>query len=88
MLECPCLDKIIINATKISPAEDINAYMRYVMLGLYGEYWLGGEAMLHRWCYSIVELKFLLRNLGFSKVERYEPYFHIKERDMRIVAAK
>jgi hypothetical protein len=84
-LECPCLDKIRIHLNSNERSEH---WFRMTLFGLYGEYWTGHEAMLHKWCYSASELLNLLTKAGFKGPTLYHPQFHQPDRDMRVVARK
>jgi SAM-dependent methyltransferase len=86
ILELPCLDKIIgiFNAAikqGIEPPEALT------MGGLYGDLSQRSQAMAHRWCYSIGEMKSLMEGLGLE-VKMAPTQTHIAVRDMRLEGTK
>ncbi len=86
VLEVPCLDKIIGIFNKavqqgIPPPENMT------MGGLYGDLSQRSEAMSHRWCYSIGELKHMMESCGLE-TEMKPPQTHIAVRDMRLEGRK
>jgi predicted SAM-dependent methyltransferase len=85
VIECPCLDKIRVHLN--SEKRDIH-WFRLTMIGLYGEYWRGDIAMLHKWCYSAQELLNIMHKAGMQGPVLMEPQFHQPNRDMRVVARK
>lgn len=82
VIEVPCLDKIaqnIINGEK---------NMRLTVLGIFGDPRDPKPGMMHQWSYTKDELRDILLQCGYSKVEIKEPHFHVQERDMRVEAIK
>jgi predicted SAM-dependent methyltransferase len=55
--------------------------------GLYGDPSYKDPAMVHKWCYSYDEIKFVVSKAGF-KVRFAVPQFHFPARDMRVEARK
>ena len=85
-LECPCLDKIADSLQRFDYGNE--SWLRATLSGLYGDYWLGHDAMMHKWCYSKGELRFLLEDAGLKQVQALEPLYHQAVRDMRLVGRK
>jgi ubiquinone/menaquinone biosynthesis C-methylase UbiE len=81
-LELPCLDKIA--GLLSSGVEDFTK----TLFGLYGDVRLGRPEMLHQWCWSKKEIKQVLESVGFVDIEVVDPFFHYKDRDMRVIARK
>jgi ubiquinone/menaquinone biosynthesis C-methylase UbiE len=86
-IEVPCLDRIIRNFTAYKNL-DYDTLCRLTMTGLYGEFWHVDPNMIHKWCYAINELVYLVKQAGFKEVEWGDPVFHMKQRDMRITGFK
>lgn len=82
VLELPCLDKIV----EMIQAKEKN--IRLTLLGLYGDPREEREGMEHKWGWSMDELTWQLRAVGFENIEFPEPCFHIPARDMRCVSYK
>lgn len=81
-LEMPCLDKVITHMAAGNPD------FRMTMFALYGDVRIGRPEMLHQWCWSKKEIVTVFESAGFTEIEVTEPFFHIPDRDMRIVARK
>lgn len=82
VLEMPCLDKIakmIVNGEK---------NMVKTLFGLYGDVRLKRKEMSHLWCWSVDEITKTLLKCGFVDIKILCPFFHLKDRDMRIEANK
>lgn len=82
VLELPCLDKMV----ELLVAKEKN--IRLTLLGLYGDPREQREGMEHKWGWSMEELDWQLKGVGFERVEFTEPKFHIPKRDMRCTAYK
>jgi predicted SAM-dependent methyltransferase len=81
VLEMPCFNKVLhwLRQDKLDP--------RLTMFPLYGDPGTHkGEHDLHKWCWSMEEIKGLLEGNGFKDVEILEPEYHVKQRDMRVMA--
>lgn len=81
VIEVPCMDKIISNYNK--GADD----PRLTFLGIFGEQIAGLPEMVHKWCYSKIQLSMIFKRIGFE-YEIKEPIYHLKQRDMRIEGIK
>jgi len=82
ILELPDLNKILL-WFKI---KSINSQMTF--WGLYGDPNHKNPAMCHKWAYTFNMLEGLLSEIGFINIKEEIPQFHVKERDMRIIAFK
>lgn len=87
VLEMPCFDKIcvflahtIIDRAPIDP--------RMTLWGLYGDPSYKNPEMMHKWCYSWVELEEMLQDIGLERIRREKPQTHQVHRDMRMTAVK
>lgn len=79
VLELPCLNKIaqlIVNGAN-NPA--------ITLFGIFGDIREPDPNMRHQWCYTKEEITAILKECGFS-AEVEEPVFHMKKRDMRVIA--
>lgn len=82
-MEMPSLDKILaLFATGTN--EDFNT----AYLGLYGDWSTERDEMIHKWTYSEGQIMKVLQIAGFRMASIHEPEFHVKRRDMRVVAIK
>lgn len=80
VMEVPCLDKVTKHLA--AGSSDFN----YTLFALYGDVRLTDRPeMMHKWCYSQKEIVKLLNDFGFRNIQIEEPFFHLKERDMRVV---
>lgn len=86
VLEVPCLDKII-GIFNAGIQKGVAAPENLTMGGLYGDLSQRSEAMCHRWCYSIAELKDMMESCGME-VEIKPTQTHISVRDMRLEGRK
>ncbi len=86
VLELPCLDKII-GIFNVAIQKGIEPPENLTMGGLYGDLSQRSEAMAHRWCYSINELKSMMEACGLE-VEMKPTQTHISVRDMRLEGRK
>jgi hypothetical protein len=46
------------------------------------------HTMQHKWCYSKAEIGALFAEAGFQNVQFEEPFFHLPQRDLRVVGIK
>jgi predicted SAM-dependent methyltransferase len=83
VMEMPDLDKVrhLLDSPDIM---DTNL----ALLGLYGDWSKKRPEMTHKWCYSAEMLTNLLKAAGYRKTMIHEPEFHVKRRDLRVVAIK
>lgn len=82
VIEVPCLDKIaqlIVNGEK---------NMRLTTMGLFGDPRDTKPDMLHKWCWSKLELTDTLVGVNFQDIQVHEPIFHLAVRDMQLTARK
>jgi len=87
IIEVPCLDKILWLFNKyISEKKQIN--MQKTMYALYGDPVYKDETMVHKWCFSVMELTELFQDVGFHDVHHSEPEWHVATRDIRITGTK
>lgn len=82
IMELPCLDKVSMHLA--SGCKDFTK----TLFALYGDVRLNRPEMLHQWCWSKHEIESVVKNIGFVNIEISEPFFHIRDRDMRITAYK
>lgn len=83
IMEMPSLDKmaqLIVNG---------ETNTRLTLLGIFGDPrdWEKRPLMRHEWSWTNVELEEVLTKAGFE-VEFAQPVFHIKIRDLRVIARK
>jgi len=83
VMEMPDLDKV----RHLLDSPDI-LDTNLALLGLYGDWSKKRPEMTHKWCYSGEMLTELLRVAGYRKTAIHEPEFHVKQRDLRVVAIK
>jgi SAM-dependent methyltransferase len=87
VVECPCLDKILmLFADAIAAGKPVD--QRLTLWGLYGDPTYKDPAMCHNWCFAKHELAQLLTNAGIKDLRSEMPRTHRKERDMRFVGIK
>lgn len=87
VIEVPCLDKVIKIFTHfIKTKTQIDA--QSTMYRLYGDPKYREPAMVHKWCFSVGELKALLSEAGLKGVQYEEPHYHHPDCDMRITGVK
>lgn len=60
---------------------------KYGLRGLYGGH-KSLEGQEHRWGWTFITINKLLEEVGFSKVVKERPIFHVPKRDTRVVAVK
>ncbi len=81
VLEMPCLDKI---AQMVVDGEE---NVKLTLFGIFGDVREPSPYMRHQWCYTQKEIKLILEECGFA-AEVTQPVFHVKRRDMRVIAVK
>lgn len=81
-IECPCLDKIV----KLMDVPNIPPYL--TMWGLYGDPRLNDPLMMHRWCFTMGQLRRLMTAAGLVDIRLEPTQFHSSIRDMRLVGVK
>lgn len=87
VLECPCLDKIL--AIYFNAMERGKAPPKELTIqGLFGNPAYKSEAMAHKWCYSLLEMRDVLTQVGFTQIKQAEPKTHVAGRDMRLECIK
>jgi predicted SAM-dependent methyltransferase len=81
-IECPCLEKImaLFNVPEIPP------YMTF--WGLYGDPRLEDPLMMHKWCYTRIQMTKAFAQAGLVDIRHEPPRFHQPARDMRVVGVK
>ena len=84
ILEMPCKDKVfMIIKSSYSDNENLTLW------AMYGDpSTIRTEQDLHKWLWSVRDIRTLLDQAGFSKVEIFEPEYHVAIRDMRVEAKK
>lgn len=82
VMEMPCLDKV---ASLIALGEK---NLRLTLFALYGDPARPEPEMQHKWCWSVDEITKQLLFSGFVDVKIEQPIFHVRERDMRVIATK
>ena len=86
VLELPCLDKIVsIFHHCIKTQQELPENL--TLWGLYGDPKYANPAMVHRWCYSMTELRDMMELNGL-KVEILPAQTHQPVRDMRLEGVK
>ena len=87
IIEVPCFDKVVglINHYANS-GKPLNHQMTY--WALFGDPGYEAPEMVHKWCFTINELRHLMHKVGLYDVEVQEPQYHVKQRDMRVVGTK
>ena len=82
VLELPCMDKISLMLYRNPNSTD-------AMHGLFGDPCSQNNVEdLHKWCWRMVDIRQILLDAGFGRVDILEPQFHFKRRDMRVEAVK
>ena len=82
VIEVPCLDKI---AQLIVDGEK---NIRLTTMGLFGDPRDLKPDMMHKWCWSKLELTDTLVGVNFQDIQVHEPIFHMPQRDMQLTARK
>lgn len=88
ILELPCMDKVFSYiASKMNAKEPLAMHM------VWNPLWGGlghnkSPAMVHKWGYTVGQIKALLREVGFTDIKLEEARYHFPERDMRVVGFK
>ena len=86
VLELPCLDKIYL-LMKHHIEGGIEMPVNLTLWGLYGNPEYFQPTMVHRWCYSIAELKQMMEDRGLA-VKLAQATTHQPVRDMRLEGTK
>lgn len=87
ILELPCMNKVFkYIADCMNAGKDLNLQMTW--LALWGNPAYNSVEMCHKWGYTKQQLIDLLEEAGFIGIKIEEPRYHVKERDMRIIAYK
>lgn len=82
IMELPCMDKILLILYRNPDSVD-------AMRGLFGEPTSQNNVEdLHKWCWRMIDIRQILLDAGFKRVDVLEPQFHFKKRDMRVEAIK
>jgi predicted SAM-dependent methyltransferase len=79
-LEMPCLDNVIALWNAGYRHDDLIGRALFGMAE--------PNTMQHKWCYSKAEIGALFAEAGFQNVQFEEPFFHLPQRDLRIVGIK
>ena len=79
-LEMPCLDNVIALWNAGYRHDDLIGRALFGMPE--------PDTMRHHWCYSKAEIGALLTEAGFQNVRFEEPFFHIPQRDLRVLGFK
>jgi len=80
VMEFPCLDKVA--KYVMAGSKDLSK----TLFALYGDVRLKRPEMLHRWCWSETEILKVLGSCGFVDSHTCEPFFHMPDRDIRVIA--
>lgn len=83
VIELPCWDKVQVHIKKDGP-ENMTRWALYGDPSTHKD----GIPALHKWCWSMGEMDWILKGSGFKRVEHETPKFHQPSRDMRLVAYK
>ena len=87
ILELPCMDKVLrYLAEAFRTQQPIWAQMTW--WALWGDPRYQDTAMCHKWGYSEEMLRTTLAAAGFEQIAVQPPRYHVKQRDMRMVARK
>lgn len=81
-LECPCLEKVL----KLMEVPACPPNLTF--WALYGDPRHKSPEMMHRWCYSALQLQKLMTAAGLVEVHQEPARFHHPVRDMRVVGFK
>lgn len=100
IIEMPCLNMIIdilhehptVDGLpdvwyKLPDGRTVNKHID-AMGGLYGEQDPKKPHMIHKWCYTSMELREVLESAGFSNIVFRDPQFHRPFRDLRVEVMK
>ena len=83
----PCMDKVFgYIARCVQKHENMAPFM--TTHALFGDPKHEDPAMMHRWIYSIHEMRELLTNAGMREIEFCAPRYHFPGRDMRLESIK
>jgi predicted SAM-dependent methyltransferase len=79
-LEMPCLDNVIALWNQGHRNDDLIGRALFGMPE--------PDTMRHHWCYSKQQIGTMLVEAGFENVRFEEPFFHLPQRDLRVVGSK
>lgn len=87
ILELPSMLKVM-HYLKACLEQQQPFWMQMSWWALWGDPKYQDPAMCHKWGYTEVMLQRLLEDVGFTDVRIETPRYHVKQRDMRLVATK
>lgn len=81
-VECPSFEKVLAlaNVPQVPP--------NYTHWALYGDPRYKDPLMMHKWCFSQVQIVRAFQQVGFVEIHAEPPKHHVPIRDMRIVGTK
>jgi predicted SAM-dependent methyltransferase len=87
ILELPSMDKICyyINTCLLT---DRQMEENFMWNALWGDPNKKSEEMNHKWGYTFLQMKKLLKSVGFRNVTHLDPLYHLQSRDMRVETIK
>lgn len=88
ILELPCLDKIFEYITKCVTKHQGRYQAQMVQWAFWGDPRYQSEPMTHKWGYTMENLREKAAKAGLTKIAIGNPRYHVKVRDMRLVAQK
>ena len=87
VIEVPCLDRVLgLFYHAIEHGKPIN--VQATMWRLYGDPGYEDPNMVHKWIFSVSELKQLMEQAGLHDVEVSAPHYHHPQADMRVTGIK
>ena len=87
VIEVPCMDKVMhLFNYYVKNKRPLN--QQATLWRLYGDPDYRDPNMVHKWCFSVEELKGEMAAAGLNDVVYSEPEYHVKECDMRISGVK
>lgn len=87
ILELPSMDKVMqYMSACIAQRQPFNMAMTW--WAMWGDPKYKDPAMCHKWGYTESLLRHVLQTAGFTNIHAAEPRYHVKQRDMRMVATK
>jgi predicted SAM-dependent methyltransferase len=87
ILELPCMDKIVkYMADCVNEKRDMDVRMTW--LAMWGDPDYRSVEMCHKWGYTKLQIVEMLKSAGFTGIQIEEPVYHVRARDMRVVAYK
>ena len=85
IVELPCMDKVFDYLVQCA-AKKKPVFAQMSWWALWGDPRYKSVEMTHKWGYSMQMLKTVLEQAGFTSVSITTPRYHLKQRDMRVVA--